>query len=206
LLDLPVGDADSHEKLVRGIIDFVLSGCLSFKGRQINSPDKSVRRDLLYAIRRDSVLKSHIAGAAMASNNLLVEAKNCKRNEGAHVKQLGDYLSVASVASVGILVTRQALSNDIRKLVVDDRRENRGRKLILPLCDADLELMLQNARAAQFHLNEQLLIDSIERVLMDTHSAAVSDASSLGTSVRRSFGRPRSSYGQAGLQCACQTF
>lgn len=169
LSGLKTGEADPHERLIRKIFNFVLPGCLEFFRAQVSSLDKSVRRDLIYSIKAPSSLKHYISNASLTSNNILVEAKNCKKNEGSHIDQLAGYIGQAKIASVGILITRSPLSDTLRKIIVDDRRERNGSTLIIFLCDDDLHQMLSNAKLAWYELNEMKLIEIAQEVLADTH-------------------------------------
>lgn len=169
LANLATGESDPHERLVKDIFDFVLNGCMRFLYAQKRSLNGSVIRDIAYTIKRNTELQQFLANAHLTANNLLIEAKNCKENDSEYIHQLFRYLGTGKIATVGILVTRIPLSVKHRQIIVDEQREIKGIKLILPLSDQDLQLMLHNAAVGRFDLNEQILLACGQQVLADTH-------------------------------------
>ncbi|MCP1289676.1 hypothetical protein NK214_05675 [Chromobacterium sp. S0633] len=165
LVNLATGDGAAYENLVSEILVFSLNTCLSSVDNQSRSYNGRVRRDIVLRLRQGCLLQSHFFYAGLTANNIIVEAKNCKVNEGDHIHQLERYLSPSALASVGFLVTRKPLSHELLGCVADHRRNCKGRSVIVPFDDNVLLSMLENSVYGQFDNNQRAIINIFESVL-----------------------------------------
>lgn len=168
LSTLAVGEGDEYENLVARALRLALAPVVRRVRFQVSTLNKRKRRDVVFGLAR-SRLTQHFFYAGLTANNIILEAKNKKAVEGSDITQLAGYLGRAQLASVGLFVTRNPLSKDLRSQAIDARRDRGGEILILPIDDSIVCQMLKNVRVGSFVENEQRIIELFEQVLADVH-------------------------------------
>lgn len=166
-LKLETGDGTEFRKLVRAIFKFCLCPMIKKIDEEVPTLGNERRIDIRVTLSDDSLFRKHLSADGLRSNHILIETKNCKKNERDFVSQIADYLGPAKTAEVGLLITRSAISQKHSEEIPSYRRSFAGKCTILPMHDEHLLQIIANAQAGNFHLNEQLLIDLFDKAKAD---------------------------------------
>lgn len=167
LSNLQRGDGSTFENLLATIIKFALPFAVANFQQKVRAFDGAKIRDAKIAMIVGSELQSHIHRMGLPSNNLLLEAKNQAHDTRDDIEQVRGYLGPTKFASVGLFVTRSALSATLQRAVMEENRkgDHANRALIIALDDRHTQQLIRNAGFGDFIANERMLIDEAEHAL-----------------------------------------
>lgn len=139
---LPTGkDANAdkkYEDAAGGLLASLLYPHLDFAGEQSRTESGVLIRDLVFYNGRSVPFLVDVY-EKFGSRQIVFEMKNVKAIEREHVNQLNRYLN-DEFGRFGFFVTRNPLPTNIRKSIID--LWSGQRRLIVPLTDVDLEMMV----------------------------------------------------------------
>lgn len=134
-----VGNADKkYEDAAGALLASLLYPHLDFAGEQSRTESGVLIRDLIFYNGRSVPFLVDLY-EKFGSRQIVFEMKNVKAIEREHVNQLNRYLN-DEFGRFGFFVTRNPLPSNIRKSIID--LWSGQRRLIVPLTNADLEMMV----------------------------------------------------------------
>lgn len=139
---LPTGATNNADKKYEDAASQLLASLLyphlDFADEQVRSDSGTTIKDLVFYNNRSRDFLTDLHGEYDA-RQLVFELKNVKEVEREHINQLNRYIS-GPFGRFGVLVTRYPLPSAIERQTVD--LWSGSRRCIVPLTDADLDLMV----------------------------------------------------------------